>query len=149
MDGKLFNQLLLLLFYFPIEKNLITFNAKTPFFHPLYEAHELCLFSGKMFFFCRLLTHQNRKLRAILLQKKNASELMSEQRRAKVRTYFQENRHTHTKSGPRAALHWNREGRFLCSDPMGAFEAALHSLPDFPSKVGVLSCLDCMIKQEL
>lgn len=96
MDGKLFNQLLLLLFYFPIEKNLITFNAKTPFFHPLYEAHELCLFSGKMFFFCRLLTHQNRKLRAILLQKKNASELKSEQRRAKVRTYFQENTHTHT-----------------------------------------------------
>lgn len=80
---------------FSYREELDNFLCKNTFFHPLYEAHQLCLFSGKMFFSCKLLTHQIGKLRVIFLQKENASELMSEQRRGKVRTYFQ-GKQTHT-----------------------------------------------------
>lgn len=39
--------------------------------------------------------------------------------------------------------------RFLYPNPLGVFEVNLNLLPDFPSEVGVLSCLDDKIKQEV
>lgn len=95
MDGKLFIQILVPLL-FSYREELDNFLCKNTFFHPLYEADQLCLFSGKMFFSCKLLTHQIRKLRVIFFAEGKCIWAYVWAKKRKSENIFPRKTNTHT-----------------------------------------------------